>query len=267
MQNKQVRFSSLKIKHTTQECFRKFFVCLESSSNKKELFANLNKLGLVTFEGVQTTSQIEELALSLGQIRRHRDSNERGITVIAPTKHIKYQNSNLGFTSERLFPHTDGSSERHPPTLVLMVCGKVAEQGGLSVLVDGKAVYEALNRQHPSILNRLKASNSVIFGLEPEYKGAIFEKISNDNYIIRFRFDKWVRFCASLAQDLPILLRSIEAHSFPLALQNGQGFIIQNGRWLHGRSAFTGDRLIYRVLVDVTTHNCLEEKISFGFHC
>jgi alpha-ketoglutarate-dependent taurine dioxygenase len=259
------RFKTLNQLSTNDEKFNEFFI--ENPNNHSEVVNKLNECGLITFENINSLSDIMRLSNSLGQVHEHRHSNEMGITVISPEQNIKHQTGNLGFTSDVLLPHTDGSAENDPPMLILMVCGKAAERGGYSEFIDGKKIYESMREEYPEVLERFKVSNSIIYGLDPQRIGSLFEKMDDDKYMIRFRYDNWGYYSATLANDLPILWKFIRSHSFSMKLKSGQGFILQNGRWLHGRSSFEGHRKMYKVLIDVTSKSDLENKLSFGFSC
>lgn len=45
----------------------------------------------------------------------------------------------------------------------------------------------------------------------------------------------------------------IERHRVTMMLRPGQGYVLDNYRWLHGRGAFTGDRVFYRVHANPST--------------
>jgi hypothetical protein len=44
------------------------------------------------------------------------------------------------------------------------------------------------------------------------------------------------------------LSEAIERHTLIVPLVAGRGYLLDNHRWLHARTAFTGPRLIHRVL-------------------
>ncbi|MGW4212842.1 TauD/TfdA family dioxygenase [Lentzea sp. NPDC004789] len=46
---------------------------------------------------------------------------------------------------------------------------------------------------------------------------------------------------------IPALRAAIDRHAFEFGLAAGQGYVLDNHRWLHGRRAFTGQRVVHRV--------------------
>ena len=66
--------------------------------------------------------------------------------------------------------------------------------------------------------------------------------------ILRFRFDDGIQLSASLVDAFPLLREFIYAHARPVALEPGQCYIVDNHRFLHGRTSFTGSRELLRVL-------------------
>ncbi|WP_369797512.1 TauD/TfdA family dioxygenase [Nocardia sp. CNY236] len=49
---------------------------------------------------------------------------------------------------------------------------------------------------------------------------------------------------------LPQLAEAIDRHAIRFTLEPGDGYVLHNHRWLHGRTAFTGDRVMYRLSLD-----------------
>jgi hypothetical protein len=44
-----------------------------------------------------------------------------------------------------------------------------------------------------------------------------------------------------------VLLAAIERHTHTFDLSPGQGYVVDNHRWLHGRDAYHGPRALYRL--------------------
>jgi alpha-ketoglutarate-dependent taurine dioxygenase len=82
---------------------------------------------------------------------------------------------------------------------------------------------------------------------------------------MRFRHDDLARFSPAVISILPQLLELIHARTRRFTLNPGQGYILQNGRWLHGRTAFVGRRQMYRVLGHPHPPYRLGRSIRLGF--
>ena len=71
---------------------------------------------------------------------------------------------------------------------------------------------------------------------------------SEDSSTLRFRFDDGIQLSASLIERFPELRQIIYEHAFAIALSPGQSYIVDNHRFLHGRTSFSGSRELLRVL-------------------
>src|SRR5262249_23579199 len=65
---------------------------------------------------------------------------------------------------------------------------------------------------------------------------------------IRLRCDGLVRYSPLLARRMPEVYRILADVTVTARLRPGAGYLLSNTRWLHGRAAFTGDRVMYRML-------------------
>lgn len=57
-------------------------------------------------------------------------------------------------------------------------------------------------------------------------------------------------FSASAAEAVPLLRAEIASHGQTFRLGAGEGVLLSNTRWLHGRDHYAGDRTVLRVLGD-----------------
>lgn len=189
-----------------------------------------------------------ELTCTVGTVVDHRDSDSSGVTTIADR--LDAQSAPKGFaafTREALAPHTDSSATPMPPHLVLMSCAQAASVGGECVAVDASAVYDDLAHEHPTALANLLAPRTVLFGGAAGYLGAVFTRLADDRLAVRLRLDNLATFSPLVARHLPAIRTVIDRHSIVFMLRPGQGYVLDNYRWLHGRCAFRGDRVFYRV--------------------
>ena len=146
-----------------------------------------------------------------------------------------------------LFFHTDRSGWDLPPRLLLTTLKVQCQTGGESLLVDGYKVIDSI-RVHDSFLYKLLTSSKHssfkaddgIFRPRPIYD----EKTG----IFRFRFDDDIQLSASLVDRFADLRQLVYKHAHAIALQPGQSYLVDNHRFLHGRTSFTGPRELLRVL-------------------
>jgi hypothetical protein len=130
-----------------------------------------------------------------------------------------------------------------------MLCKSPAPIGGDSVLVDGYEIRAVLASRFPEALRELSRPASVVFGGgDAFHAGAIFEDGPGGIHI-RFRYDNLAYFSPPLIPLMPSFLSLLDERAFSFRLGAGQGYIVDNRRWLHGRTAFSGPREMHRLLV------------------
>lgn len=201
--------------------------------------------GLVLLDDVAGPDDLLRLAGTIATVVPHRDSDPTGLTTITDTGG-RMRRGFAGFSACALNPHTDRSGIADPPVLLMMSCGQPASSGGECVVFDGKAIYEDLVASNPRALQALSAPRSVLFGGAAGHLGAVFAR-TGDRLTIRLRLDELAQFSPETARWLPDLRATIDRHAQTFMLTAGQGYILDNHRWLHGRRAFTGQRLMYRL--------------------
>ncbi|ONI79020.1 hypothetical protein ALI144C_29430 [Actinosynnema sp. ALI-1.44] len=226
-----------------------------------EVPAALAERGLALVEGLADSSDLLRLAESTGTVVPHRDSGADGVTTVADLGAERVQSGFAGFSACALNPHTDRSGVDHPPVLLMTSCGQPAVTGGECVLIDGQAVYNELAESEPDALRALCAPRSVLFGGAAGYLGSIFTDVEDGWVAIRLRLDDLAQFSPEVDRWLPTLRAAIDRHAMRINLDTGQGYVLNNRRWLHGRRAFTGQRVVFRVNASPLPHL----GIPFGF--
>ena len=171
------------------------------------------------------------------------------MTVLAGTEPAA-QPGFAGLSRRQLTPHTDGTAVTRPPTLVMLVCAQPAPSGGEALLVDGRAVHAALQEHAPEAAGPLTRPDAARFGSSPGRVSPVFELAPAGRVVVRFRDDDLAVFNSRTHAALPVLRRLIADHTIVLPLEAGQGYLVQNGWWLHGRTRFAGQRLAWRILVE-----------------
>jgi len=244
----------------------KYIVNLDSIHNINNIITKLHEDGLLIIDAVNTIEELLSIAQSLGSIIQHRDADERGLTHIMQRDVLDDKSSTRGFTAKELLPHTDGSSVAVPPTLIIVLCKKKAQMGGLSTFVDSKVVFDELSGQYSSVLKRLLTPKSAIFGsIESGICGSIFNILPDGNVYVRFRYDERGYYSPHVVEVIPKLLELIEANTLFTQIEENQAYIVQNGRWLHGRTEFVGEREMIRILVKISPETNGSRKLMFGF--
>jgi len=210
--------------------------------------ALLREHGLVTFTGITDPAVLASAARRLMGIRPHRDAGPDGVTVITDTGTT--DPGYAAFTDAELIPHTDGTSLPDPPGLLLLTCQQPASHGGATLLADAARVTATLARQHPAALQALSAPRAAYFGTAGGYLGPVCEPAGPGRARIRLRLDDLAMFSADAIPILPILRAVITQHQQAIQLRAGQGLLVSNTRWLHGRDRYTGPRIMLRILGD-----------------
>lgn len=208
------------------------------------VMAGLRGNGLAVVD-VADRGELLRLANALATIVPHRDSDLTGLTTITDLGQPAGDGF-LGFTDRELSPHTDRSGDPRPPVLLMTGCVQAARTGGECVLVDGKAVHDDLAISHPEALIALTTPRSVLFGGAAGHLGSVFAHVGG-RITLRLRTDSFAQFSPDVTHWLPLLHNTIRHHIQVLSLAPGQGYVLDNHRWLHGRRAFTGTRVLHRV--------------------
>lgn len=210
--------------------------------------AQLQDRGLVTFSGITDHAGLIAVARPLMAIRPHRDAGPDGVTVITSAEAQGW--GYAAFTEAELIPHTDGSSVPDPPGLLLLTCQQPADEGGETRVADGARIISTLAEHHPAALRALSAPRAAFFGAAGGYHGTVVEPAGPGRTRIRLRLDELAWFSAGAADAIPLLRAVIAQHMQTFRLRAGEGLLLSNTRWLHGRDRYSGRRTMLRVLGD-----------------
>jgi alpha-ketoglutarate-dependent taurine dioxygenase len=171
-----------------------------------------------------------------------------GLTVIAPRLRTSDGDNEAGFTDLPLSPHTDRSLHAGPPSVLATLMLAPARAGGSATLVDGARVLT---------LVRGRAEDAAIIGLRLRtttgQPGPPVVEFIPGHARIRYRDD---RIAGPHSTDgrtdlVAELRRLISETTRSLHLDTGDGYLVHNHRFLHGRMGFTGDRSLVRFLARV----------------
>ncbi|MFT5708505.1 MAG: gamma-butyrobetaine dioxygenase [Oceanospirillaceae bacterium] len=230
----------------------------ENPEQLKAMLSALKRDGLVIINGLQGELGGEQFGDLIGFKR------ETNFGVMFEVIN-KADPNNLAYTAVELPLHTDLTNQQLPPGYQFLHCIKNDAQGGESLLADGFAIAEDLRSQNSDNYQRL-CQQKMPFRFHDKscdlrYKHSL---ISEENGVIKnFIFNAHLAESANLIdgqnidfysayQDLMRRIRSPQ-YALQLKLQAGEMMIFDNGRVLHGRSAFdptTGDRHLRGYYID-----------------
>jgi hypothetical protein len=213
--------------------------------------------GIAIFHGARRREDLIRMARLLITIRTHRDSDIDGITTIRQRRTSARLGSLAGFTDGELCPHTEGSAVGQPPQVLMLCCVRAADSGGSIRLVDGRELYKEIAECNPSMLTALSTSRSAYFGGGAGHLGAVFEQAASDRIVVRLRFDEAIRFSPAAAPFAAGLRQLVERRTLSFNMMPGNGYVLLNDRWLHGRTQFTGDRVMMRIIGDPLIRHAL----------
>ncbi|MFI5705210.1 TauD/TfdA family dioxygenase [Streptomyces xanthochromogenes] len=227
-----------------------------------DIAAQLRETGLVALEHLVMRSAALAFAASIMTVTTHRDSDPDGLTRIYDTRRHAEQPGFAGLSNGELAPHTERSGLPRPPRLMLLVCASAPALGGECLLTDGQAVHQDLATHHPEALDLLSAPNTAYFGDGAGHATQVFTRYPSRRVAIRLRLDALARWSPLVEPHLPHLRSAIQRHQIVLPLRFGQAYLLDNTRWLHGRTAFSGDRLMWRALGEPLP---ILGPLAFGF--
>ncbi len=158
---------------------------------------------------------------------------------------VKPESRALVTSSKALDFHTD----HHRADLVAWYCHEQCDEGGETLLVDGRAVLRALPAGDVDLLRRVLLYEHMVFEGDPdsfpliERDGA---KLYYSYWLVREDLDGETsaaleRFRSALHRVAPVRVR----------LKPGEMLVIDNRRVLHGRTEIKGSRLLRRYWVSL----------------
>lgn len=202
-------------------------------------------LGFVIFEGVPTAP---ETVLRVGAMFGFvRETNFGALFDVRSTPNA----TDLAYTSLSLDPHTDNPYRCPVPGIQLLHCLANETSGGLSTLVDGFAVAEALRRQQPQAFD-IMSSTPVRFQYIAEdtelTASATPIELDVEGALKAIHFSPRLDFVPLFAperleayyrarRELDRRLRAAE-FEIRFLLRAGDLVMFDNCRLLHGRTAF-----------------------------
>lgn len=216
-----------------------------STSTVMEL---LRTSGIATVEGLETRAKILAFARQVMMLVPHRDSDPDALTTVRDIGTASQRPGLAGLGKGELFAHTEGSSLPRPPRLMLLVCQQPGASGGEVLLTDGRALHAFLLEHAPQALEMMALPGTAFYGDGGGHPSQIFTRHRGERVSLRLRQDSLAAFSPLLTPYLPHLRAAVEALQQHVVLSAGQGYLIDNQRWLHARTAFLGERVCVRAL-------------------
>ncbi|MDQ3152982.1 MAG: TauD/TfdA family dioxygenase [Actinomycetota bacterium] len=226
-----------------------------------KLASALTERGIALLDGISDAGSLLHLVRRFAVVVPHHHSAADGVTTLVD-RGVTARSGLHGFTARALSPHTDGAGLDDPPAVLLMTCRQPATSGGECLLVDAAALHDDLARNDPDAVRALSAPRCALFGGAAGHLGSVFTTTPDGQVQVRLRMDDLARFAPAAARWLPTLRAAIDRNTITIRLRRGQGYVLHNHRWLHGRRAFAGQRLMYRVHAEPVAH--LEIPSGFG---
>ena len=173
---------------------------------------------------------------------------------------------NLAFTSREILPHTDNPYRDPVPTLQLLHCLRVADEGGDTGLVDGFAAARALSEEDPAAYQTLTSTavsfeyidmaaelrtSQPLIQLGPGGQPRAVRFNNRSIRAIRLPYQQVTAFYAAYRTWAELLARP--DRRLHLRLAPGDCLIFDNTRILHARTAFsvTGSRHLQGCYADM----------------
>ncbi|MFD9812880.1 TauD/TfdA family dioxygenase [Streptomyces sp. NPDC059080] len=212
----------------------------------------LRESGIVTVDGLRNRHQVLAFATRAMALTPHPHSAPDGLTLIRDTGSHARRAGFAGLGSGELQAHTERSGTPRPPRLMLLVCLRPAATGGDVLLFDGRDIHERLVGRCPEAGVMLAQPRTVRFGagagFGPAHATQVITAHAGGRISVRLRQDDLARWSPAVQMYLPHLRGAIADSRYRIVLQAGQGYLLDNHRWLHARTPFSGDRQFLRAL-------------------
>lgn len=181
----------------------------------------------------------------------HDIINVLGESIFTTEVLIKPQSKSMVTSSQGLNFHSD-----HPKAnYIAWYCHEQTSEGGYSILIDAEKVYAKLSLEDQSALKKIKLKEHKVFEDDKD----VYPFVQNIEGNLKFYFSFWLAN-ENEKQNPAFLnfLKQIDNTEYvKLRLLENDVLIIDNDRFLHGRTAITGskNRHLTRVWVSKNTFN------------
>lgn len=208
-----------------------------------QVLRHIESDGIVLLRDAGRQALLTELAPWV-DVHPHPDADVAGVTTVRPSPALAERVDGGAFTRNALTLHTDRSTAARPPSILACVLTRGAPEGGSSLFFDGRIALDRLAREAtgPAGLARLRLR------LVDDTLLPLFECRAG-RWAVRYRDDRiGAPEPAPGAESLMTLLADLFRSAVRVTLGSGDGYLVHNLRYLHGRDGFAGDRELLRVL-------------------
>ncbi|OXA59995.1 uncharacterized protein LOC110843886 [Folsomia candida] len=214
----------------------------------------ITKRGIVFVRNIKSEQSLTEISKHFGHVFNPRHGSENGVANIHPDHTLEGK----GYTRTALLLHTDRSGMDNPPRFLMTTVKKQSKSGGHSTFVNGRHLQTQILSEDSKLFKLLQSSKMTQFQQEDRSFKPL-PMFYGENKI-RCRFDDGIYFNHLLAEKLPQLMHHLARLQLREAFKEGEGYILDNHWWLHGRDGFNGDREILRLLINPSTNPVIIDK-------
>ncbi|MFQ6197058.1 TauD/TfdA family dioxygenase [Streptomyces sp. NPDC000405] len=207
----------------------------------------LEAAGLVTFTGLHSVHAVNDVVAEVMNTASFQGPGPYGLHEVRDTRRHAHRADAVDLTRASVELHTSGAALRKPPRLVLIACINPGHMGGQTRLADGHAVFGDLLRERPDTAHALSRKGASLLGRGDDvFPARVFTVRVDRAPVVRLRQDGLVRWPTDSQPHLPVLRNYLALSTMSVTLRAGEAYLLDNHRWLHGRTAFTGPRHFYR---------------------
>ncbi|WP_028534075.1 TauD/TfdA family dioxygenase [Paludibacterium yongneupense] len=226
------------------------FACWHPAQGLSRLRDTFEQRGLVLLQGIASPAEFIGQLGQMGSVYHRQDEDRPGLSHIRPDRSIM---ARYHFDPEQtaLEPHTDRCALAHPPRMLAIWVERQSRIGGTSLFVDGEALYADVAVHCPDIMSTLCRPGAIVYKSDDgDFVESSIFSLAGGRFSIRFKLDKMVYLAPDLAAVLPRFQETIRTSALNLRIASHEGYLIDNLRWLHGRTAFMGERSAWRLLIE-----------------
>lgn len=219
--------------------------------------SSYEKTGFALVPNISDRSDFKKLLEPFGRVFKHPDAAHDGITVLTDQTSRAEGAGSGGFSQASLELHTDRANLINPPQIIAMLYKENSGSGGDALYVEGSLLYETLRAEHPKTFSWAINSHAAHYNDgHSNYRGPIFQTSSDGVVNLRFRADDFGYYSIKHSLEVQNFLAVAHGVSKVYRPVDHDVVILDNTRYLHGRTRFNGSREVWRVLLEDVKLRC-----------